>query len=172
MVATVAEPVASRISTASTQASRMTEILAAVAHSASFVPMPVSTSTCLKPPPAATIRMMPATGGNDVSRHLVIWSRVIAAPRPRVKMPTTTAINSAISGRPRMSKVCRSRLFSSSMKMSTSALPIISATGSRTLNSVMPKDGRCRWCAWRSGSRSRTVARFLGRHDAAAPVAR
>jgi hypothetical protein len=72
IVATVAEPVASRISTASTQASRMAEMWAAVAHSASFVPMPVSTRTCLKPPPAATIMMMPATGGNDVSRHLVI----------------------------------------------------------------------------------------------------
>src|SRR3954469_316791 len=72
MVATVAEPVASRMSTASTQASRITEMWAAVAHSASFVPIPVSTSTCLNPLPAATIKMMPATGGRDVSRHLAI----------------------------------------------------------------------------------------------------
>ena len=144
MVATVAEPVARRINTANTQASRMTEMLAAVAHSASLVPMPVSTSTCLKPPPAATIRMMPATGGNDVSMHLVIWSRVMPAPRPSVKIPTTTAINSAISGRPSVSKVKRTRLSSSSMKMSTNALPIINPTGSSTLNIVMPKDGRRR----------------------------
>ena len=72
MVATVADPVARRISTASTQASRMTEMLAPLAHSASTVPMPVSTSTCLNPPPAATIRMMPATGGSADSRHLAI----------------------------------------------------------------------------------------------------
>ena len=45
-----------RISTASTQASSSTETFASWAHSASSVPMPVSTSTCLKPPPAATIR--------------------------------------------------------------------------------------------------------------------
>ena len=59
-------------------------------------------------------------------------------------MPTMTAISSAISGRPRVSKIWRTRLFSSSMKMSTSALPIINPTGSSTLNIVMPKDGRCR----------------------------
>jgi len=69
MVATVAEPVASRINTANTQASRMTEIPVFFAHSASIVPIPVSTRTCLKPPPVATIRMMPAIGGSDVSRQ-------------------------------------------------------------------------------------------------------
>lgn len=72
IVATVAEPVASLINTTSTHANRMTEILAPLAQSASSVPMPLSTSTCLKPPPVATIRMMPATGGSEVSMHLTI----------------------------------------------------------------------------------------------------
>ena len=54
MVATVADPVASRIRTASTQASTSTEMCTPSAQRASMVPMPVSTSTCLNPPPAAT----------------------------------------------------------------------------------------------------------------------
>ena len=65
MVATVAEPVARRIRTAITQASRITETLAPLAQSASSVPIPVSTRTCLKPPPAETISRMPAMGGSD-----------------------------------------------------------------------------------------------------------
>ncbi len=64
IVAMVAEPVARRISTASTHASSSTETLASRAQSASRVPMPVSTSTCLKPPPAETISRMPAIGGS------------------------------------------------------------------------------------------------------------
>src|SRR5258706_12226232 len=46
MVATVAEPVASLINTASTQASRITEIPVPLAQSASIVPLQVSTRTC------------------------------------------------------------------------------------------------------------------------------
>src|SRR4029079_11623745 len=63
MVATVAEPGARRVSTAGIQASTMPGKWAPSAHRASSVPIPLSTRTCLKPPPAATIRMMPATGG-------------------------------------------------------------------------------------------------------------
>ena len=81
-MATVAEPVASRISTASTQASSSTEMLASLAQSASRVPMPVSTSTCLKPPPAATISRMPAIGGSDDSIDLVM---------PSLSMPDAAA---------------------------------------------------------------------------------
>src|SRR3954471_20862376 len=44
MVAIVAEPVARRMSTASTQPSRITETLASRAQSASSVPTPLSTS--------------------------------------------------------------------------------------------------------------------------------
>jgi len=68
------------------------------------VPMPLSTRTCLKPPPAATIRMMPATGGRPDSMHLVSSLRVMPAPRPRVNMPTITARSNAISGVPRVSR--------------------------------------------------------------------
>ena len=98
--------------------------------------------TCLKPPPAATIRMIPATGGSPDSMHLVTSLRSIPAPRPRVNMPTTTAMESANSGVPRVSNTNRTRLALSSMKMSTSALPNIRTTGSRTENNVMPNDGR------------------------------
>src|SRR5919112_5190990 len=67
IVATVADPVARRISTASTQASSSTETSASLAQSASRVPMPVLTSTCLKPPPAATISRIPAMGGSEAA---------------------------------------------------------------------------------------------------------
>ena len=63
-------------------------------------------------------------------------------PRPRVNIATMTAMSSAMSGVPSRSKTWRTVLVLSEMKMSTRALPIIRATGSRTLNSVTPKDGR------------------------------
>src|SRR6478752_1387201 len=86
MVATVAEPVARRISTARIQASTMTGKWAPSAHRASSVPIPLSTRTCLKPPPAATIRMIPATGRGPDSMATVRCLRVMPAPRPRVIM--------------------------------------------------------------------------------------
>ena len=154
MVATVADPVASRISTAMSHASTMTEKWAPSAQRASRVPMPVSTSTCLKPPPAATIRMIPATGGSPDSMHRVISLRCMPAPRPRVNMPTTTAMSSAINGVPRVSNTCRSGLDFSSTKMSTTALPSISTTGSRTLASVMANEGLRRVSSTPSANRS------------------
>ena len=66
-VATVAEPVASRISTATSQASSSTETALPVDAVGDEVADPVSIRVCLKPPPAATISRMPAIGGRDCS---------------------------------------------------------------------------------------------------------
>ena len=78
-------------------------------------------------------------------------------------MPTMTAISSAISGVPRMSKICRNSWFSSSMKMSASALPIISTTGSSTANSVTPKRRAVRSRSRRRLRRNAVARRSVGR---------
>ena len=128
MVATVAEPVARRISTASTHASSSTEMSLAAAQSASSVPMPVSTRTCLKPPPAATISRMPAIGGSDGLHDLRdLAPGPCPESRPSVNIATTSEINSANSGSPIRSSTRRSGCDLSSIRMSASALPIISA---------------------------------------------
>ncbi len=64
-VATVAEPVARRMSTATSQPAISGFMADSVMELAITSPMPESTSVCLKPPPAATIRMMPATEPKD-----------------------------------------------------------------------------------------------------------
>ena len=57
-------------------------------------------------------------------------------------MATRTAISRAISGVPRKSSTLRTGLALSAMKMSASALPSISTTGSSTVSSVVAKVGR------------------------------
>src|SRR3954449_852142 len=64
IVATVAEPVATRMPTATSQPSSSALRCASLAASATTLPTPASTSTCLKPPPAATISRIPAIGGS------------------------------------------------------------------------------------------------------------
>ena len=100
MVATVADPVASRISTATTQASSSGEMLLPAIASPMAPPIPVSTSTCLKPPPAATMSSGPAIGGSEVSNDFDSSVLFMPVPTPRVKIATTTAISSATSGVP------------------------------------------------------------------------
>src|SRR3954471_5264103 len=65
IVATVAEPVASRMPTATSQPRMSGEKFAPFAQSAMRPPTPESTSSCLKPPPAATISRIPAIAGSD-----------------------------------------------------------------------------------------------------------
>ena len=64
IVATVAEPVASRMPTATSQPSSSAEMFAPLAASPITSPTPASTSVCLNPPPAATMSRMPAIGGS------------------------------------------------------------------------------------------------------------
>ncbi|MNL20526.1 hypothetical protein D3C87_1417780 [compost metagenome] len=72
MVATVAEPVAIRITAATSHASRIGEICAATAMLPITLPTPLVTSICLKPPPAPMIRMIAAVGARLASSHLSI----------------------------------------------------------------------------------------------------
>ena len=103
----------------------------------------MSTSVCLNPPPAATLKMMPANGGSDFSSGDASSARFIPEPRPKVAMATRTASSSATSGVPRKSSA-ESNELPWPAKMSASALPSISTTGSRTVNSVVENFGRRR----------------------------
>ena len=105
-------------------------------------PMPVVISTCLKPPPAPTMKMMPAIGGRDFSRVSAMASLFILPPRPRMKIPAMTAISSATAGVPRKSMSALSGASEPAQTMSVSALSSISTTGIRMLTSAATKVGR------------------------------
>jgi GntP family gluconate:H+ symporter len=77
-VATVAEPVASRISTATNQASSSGDTVLPATQDATTLETPLSTSTCFSPPPAATISRMPAIGGSDSSTVVLMLAKAIA----------------------------------------------------------------------------------------------
>src|SRR6476659_7362764 len=72
IVATVADPVPSRMSTATSQPSS-TEMLTPSAQSLMTLPTPASMSVCLNPPPAATMRMMLATAGSADPTDWLTW---------------------------------------------------------------------------------------------------
>ena len=90
-VATVAEPVATRINTATSQARNSTGRLLPLIASAITPAIPVSIRTCLKPPPAPTINKMPAMGGRELSSDFEMALRSIPPPRPSSTIPTRTA---------------------------------------------------------------------------------
>ena len=85
MVATVAEPVASRMPTATSQPSTSAEMFAPSAASAITSPTPASISVCLKPPPAATISRMPAIAGSapPTEAEICVRGRIPAAHAER-----------------------------------------------------------------------------------------
>ena len=88
MVATVAEPVARRMPTATSQPRISGERLAPLAQLAIRSPMPESTSSCLKPPPAATMSRIPAIAGSAPPTEAEIRSRPKPTAVPRVNMAT------------------------------------------------------------------------------------
>ena len=107
MVATVADPVARRMKTATSQASSSGEKLEPLIQSASMVPIPVSTSTCLKPPPAPTMSRIPAIGPSESPIEEPSAVPLIPDPRPSVNIPTRTVMSRASRGAPRKSSVTR-----------------------------------------------------------------
>ncbi len=85
MVATVADPVPSRIRTATSQPSSSTEMFAPVAQSLITSPTPASIRVCLNPPPAATMRMIPAIAGSADPKLSLTSDRFMPVARPRAK---------------------------------------------------------------------------------------
>src|SRR6478672_97545 len=82
IVATVADPVPSRMSTATSQPSSSTEMLTPSAQSLMTLPTPASMSVCLNPPPAATMRMMLATAGSADPTDWLTWLLFRPDPSP------------------------------------------------------------------------------------------
>src|SRR5713226_780947 len=72
VIATVAEPVATRINIATSQPSSNGEVSAPSANPAIALPTPPATSTRLNPPPAPTTNRTPATGPRQSSVNLRI----------------------------------------------------------------------------------------------------
>lgn len=142
MVATVAEPVARRMTTAISQASSRAGIDQSLEMSRTIWPTPESMRVCLKPPPAPTMRRTPAIGASDFSTVEDSRSLVNPAARPSVNMPTITAASRAISGEPMTSKTRCTVCSGLSTTMSTSALASIRTTGSRIVATAARKLGR------------------------------
>ena len=135
-VATVAEPVARRISTATSQASSSTEMCAPLTQSAMRSPMPVSTRVCLNPPPAATISRMPAIGGSDCLERLGDAVAVHPGAAAEGEHGHDDGDEQRDQrGADEVEDLLRPGSPSSSTKMSAIALPIISTTGSSTVAS-------------------------------------
>jgi hypothetical protein len=83
MVATVAEPVPRRMSTATSHPRTSTEMLTPSAQSLMTLPTPASMRVCLKPPPAATMRMMLAIAGSADPTESLTWLLSSPEPSPR-----------------------------------------------------------------------------------------
>jgi hypothetical protein len=132
------------MATATSQPKSSGEMLEPWAMSPMTLPTPASTIICLKPPPAATISMIPARGGSpDANESLVRWIPH-PAPRPKVTMLTSTAASSATAGVPMKSRKLSSLLLSSRVR-SPIARASISTSGSRMASSAPATVG------WRLG---------------------
>src|SRR3954468_8670945 len=110
MVATVADPVATRIPTATRYPSSSAEMLASLAASATTLPTPASTSTCLKPPPAATMSRMPAIGGSAPPTTDEVCTRLKPARLPSEYIASSSPKTSATGGLPSTSRASRTLL--------------------------------------------------------------
>ena len=107
---------------------------------ASSLAMPVSTRICLKPPPAATMRRMPAIGGREAPMQSLMASLSIPEVLPRVKIASRVVSSRANIGWPRKSRTLRMTV-PFAAKMSARALPIMRMTGSRTVMRVTENFG-------------------------------
>ncbi|MNE50551.1 hypothetical protein D3C80_1451330 [compost metagenome] len=81
VMATVAEPVATRISAATSQAKKIIFTWDCVATAAIAPPTPLSISTCLKAPPPPMMRMIDAVG----ARHSLVNREISSFLKPRAK---------------------------------------------------------------------------------------
>ena len=100
VIATVAEPVARRISAATSQPNSSGDRCTAVATLTISFEMPLSISTRPKPPPAPTISVMPAIGARQSPQNFWICSRLKPRLAPKVQKLTSTAISNATSELP------------------------------------------------------------------------
>src|SRR5471032_3264302 len=143
VMATVAEPVARRISAATNQPSSNGDKCAADAVATSCCDMPLSRSTLPKPPPAPTISVIPAIGARQSPQNFWICARSKPRDAPKLQKLNSTATSSATSDVPTNFSKSFGKVFGEEIK--SAQLPIsIKRTGSKMVNSVMPKPGSSR----------------------------
>ena len=144
VMATVAEPVATRINAATNQEKKIMLIFAPVAISAIAWPTPLLISTCLNAPPAPMISTIDAIG----ARHSLVNLEMSCFENPRLypseKKENTTAIKSAMISWPINSQNSVIGLVALGSMMLASEPISIRITGSKIVNSVMPKLGSLR----------------------------
>src|SRR3954453_16157725 len=128
-VATVADPVARRTPTATSQPSTRGDRLELWAASAITAATPEAERTVLKPPPAATISMIEATPGRPAPSEPCTCARDMPEVAPSDTMATRTPISRAIDGSPMKSRTLRTCEPSLAVRSAT-ALRSMSSTGS------------------------------------------
>src|SRR5450830_1897687 len=144
VIATVAEPVATRISAATNQPSSKGDRCASVAMPTIALETPPSIRMRPKPAPAPTTSVMLAIGPRHSLVNLRIALRLKPRNLPKVEKLTKVAINKAITELPIRRRKSLAKVFGA--KNTSAQLPInISATGNRIVNSVMPKPGNSRF---------------------------
>src|SRR5579884_1772161 len=138
-VATVAEPVASRIATATSQASSSRERCEPCAALPIESAIPVCTSICLNPPPAPMISRIPAIGASDSLSETPERAR----PSRNTSRATATAMAMAMIGSPTKSATLIASLFAGAVR-STTVRASMMRTGSRMTARVVATDGPAR----------------------------
>src|SRR4051812_18902282 len=140
VIATVAEPVATRINPATTHASNSGDAWEPIATLAIAPPTPLCTSTWLKPPPAPITSRIVAVGARQSLQNFIRSSLVKCRGLPSDQNENNSATNSATIGLPAKCSAERAGLAASKAKSAT--LPkTISNTGINTVKSEMPKPG-------------------------------
>ncbi|MCY1372743.1 hypothetical protein D9M69_599740 [compost metagenome] len=149
VMATVAEPVATRISAATSQPSSSGERSKRADSPTISRVTPVSMRIRLSPPPAPTSKVMAAVGARHSLLKRRIASRLKPRARPRVQKLTRVAISRAITELPMKCSVALMAVPGGAMR---SAQPpsSISTTGSSMVPRVMPKPGRLVGRSWDS----------------------
>src|ERR1051325_3044521 len=140
-MATVADPVAMRMSAATSQPKMSGESCAELAALLTTSPTPLLMRIRLKPPPAPTTRRAVAVGPRQSSVNFRICARLKPRENPNVKKLTTTEIVSAQSGWPRKFAIARVELPFAATKSATVERSI-SRIGSEIVKSVIAKPGR------------------------------
>ena len=130
--------------------------------------MPVSTRVCLKPPPAETMSRMPAIGGSDCSIDSLISLAAHAGAAAEGEHRDEDGDQQRDERGAEEVEDLLHAAVPSSTKMSASALPSISTTGSSTVASGDAEAGRVAAAVRRSPARLEQVGR--GDVDPAAGV--